>query len=207
MSYISEYRIRQIEIYKKEGYQKYPKSKIKDGAILYKVSAFTFLDNSSGTEVEEWHIRTIRMKRGSLSWRGIKLSTGNELQQEKRCINCVQKIKGITWGKLSTKNGDFGFFKNIKNKYKVQFNEGDTYLPEGFFTTVLAASKFAYKRHLRLLKSNEEDLREVERERDSGEVYDPEVLQAELECYNELVAETKLLKSRLTKVIKASKTK
>ena len=99
--------------FKAEGYQKYPASRIKVGAVLYKVVAFSYAEGGSCSELEEWHIRSIRKKRGSQTINGRKCYSANLPINQRNAVNCVSKIKGVTWGKLSTKNGDFGFFKSI----------------------------------------------------------------------------------------------
>ena len=73
------------------------------------------------------------------------------------------------------------------------------------FRSVLAATRFAYKHQVKVLKQSEKDLKELERLRDNGEFYNPDELELELGFVKDLTAEVKLLKSRLTKAIKASK--
>ncbi len=57
-------------------------------------------------------------------------------------VNLAQKIDGVTWGKRSRKNGDFGWLPSIPSWCLKQFREGGE-LPFGIYTTRLAALKFA----------------------------------------------------------------
>tara|TARA_X000000950_G_C13724332_1_gene581558 strand:- start:560 stop:892 length:333 start_codon:yes stop_codon:yes gene_type:complete len=57
-------------------------------------------------------------------------------------VHLTHKIKDITWGKRSRRNGDFGWLKSIPAWCRQSFVEGDD-LPIGFYTTQLAAFKSA----------------------------------------------------------------
>jgi hypothetical protein len=57
-------------------------------------------------------------------------------------INLTQKIDKITWGKKSTKNGDFGFFENIESYYRDHIKNSNELQLEGYFKTKSGALKF-----------------------------------------------------------------
>lgn len=104
--------------------------KINKGDIYYSVSLY--IDGSqrekSSVEIEEWHVTT---------------SNGAG-------VYLTQKVDKVTWGKLSTKNGDYGFLPNINAKYYKDFiqkpnNDHDCVLisekllSRGYFKTKAAA--------------------------------------------------------------------
>jgi hypothetical protein len=120
--------------------QKYPSSKIKAGAVLFKYEAYCYDDGTSQTECQEWVISSIMRKRGTQSMFGRKSVFAHIYHQ--KFVHIKQVVKGITWGKLSTKNGHFGLFKKIPSRYKDEFREGYD-LPTGYYTTKLAALKYA----------------------------------------------------------------
>lgn len=100
---------------------------IKKGDIYYK--AYLGLESSisenCSLDIEEWHVTKINAV-------GIYLT---------------EKIDGVTWGKLSTKHGDFGFLPNINGAYfkKMITNDvnkiivGERLVSQGFFKTKIAA--------------------------------------------------------------------
>jgi hypothetical protein len=120
--------------------QKYPRSKIKVSALLFKFEAFCYDDGTSETSCQEWIITSIMKRRGTQSRNGYK-SRWAEIENQK-FVHIKQVVKGITWGKRSTKNGDFGLLKRIPSRYKDEFREGFD-LPNGYYTTKLAALKYA----------------------------------------------------------------
>jgi len=120
--------------------QKYPSSIIKVGAVIF--SAAYFIDEKTGkakTEVQEWVVRSIRKKRGSQTKYGDKrFGTGDSNDY----VNLALKTD-CTWGKRSTKNGDYGWL-TVPNWAKDQFRVGGN-LPFSKYTTKRAALNFAKK--------------------------------------------------------------
>ena len=108
--------------------QAYPSSVIRKGAVLYAAVYYISDDDKAKVEVTEWIVRSIQKRRNSTS--------------AQRYVNLAQKLDGITWGKRSRKNGDFGWLPSIPSWCLQQFREGGE-LPFGFYTTRLAALKFA----------------------------------------------------------------
>ncbi|APX10023.1 hypothetical protein SL034_004257 [Vibrio harveyi] len=178
---------RRAELLKSQ--QKYPHSKIKVGAVLYKIDAYSYDDGSSTVEVQEWVVRSIGFRRGTQTRFGRKLYTAKYHQT--KVVYLTQKVKGVTWGKLSKKHGDFGFYKSISKRFKEDFNVG-SHLPRGMFTTVVAALKFAIKEHESSIKWCQEEL-QVE------DVSDKEEWEQSIREYEK---ELRLLKARLTKLKK-----
>lgn len=168
--------------------QKYPASIIKVGAVLYRFEAYTYDDGSSTVELQEWCVRSIQRKRGSQTYYGRKKPLA-EFYQEKY-VNVTQKVKGVTWGKRSRKNGDFGFLKSIPENYRKQFKVGND-LPVGIFTTQLTALKFAIKDKEESIKRFHQYIKE---ETDLVEIKEWE---DEIDDANK---ELKLLKSRHTRM-------
>ncbi|WP_338854207.1 hypothetical protein WE348_23215 (plasmid) [Alteromonas macleodii] len=168
--------------------QKYPVSLIKVGVVLYKFEAFTYDDGSSAVELQEWHVRSIQRKRGTQTSYGVKKPLAEYYQD--KYVNITQKIKGVTWGKRSRKNGDYGFLKSIPEYFRKQFRVGND-LPSGIFTTQLSALKYA-------IKDKEESINRclhfLKEESDPIEISEWEIDIAENE------KELKLLKSRLTRL-------
>ena len=74
----------------------------------------TYADEDGKCEIKKWKVRTIR---------------GG-------CVYAVQK-SGCTWGKLSSKNGDFGWFKDIPDFLRRKADVGEKIW--GLYTTRLQA--------------------------------------------------------------------
>lgn len=125
---------------------KYPHSVIKVGVTLYLVLSST--DNGkSKTEITEWVVRSIRKKRGpQTKYNDKRFGNGDNNDY----VNLIWKIDGVSWGKRSSKNGDFGWLK-IPSFCRKQFRVGND-LPHGFFTTKRAALKWAEKEHVETIK-------------------------------------------------------
>jgi len=168
--------------------QKYPSSKIKPESILFYVDAFSYDDGSSTVEVQEWAVRSIRRKRGSQTRYGFKQFAA-EINNEKY-VNLIRKIKNTTWGKRSTRNGDFGWLPSIPDYYRKQFKEGDC-LPRGVYTTKRAAFKFALFKWKEKINRCQEWIKE--------EDCPNEIAEWE-EDLNDYEKELKLLKSRFTRL-------
>lgn len=119
--------------------QAFSESKIKTGAVLYLASAYTGDDRKTSSEIQEWHIRSIRAKRGSKS-RFVVAPLG--LQETEPYVNLTRKLDLVTWGKLSSKTGDYGWLKSIPKWCTEQFKVGSD-LPRGYYTTPRAAVTYA----------------------------------------------------------------
>lgn len=173
--------------------QKYPASIIKVNAVLYRYDAFTYDDGSSTVDLQEWVVRSIQRKRGSQT-RYNRKAPFAEYRQEK-FVNITRKVNGLTWGKRSRKNGDFGFLKSIPRYCREQFKVGEN-LPLGIFTTKLAALKFAIKD-----KQESVDLCIKYQESET----DPDIKIEYQEEIDDNKKELKLLNSRLTRLKKSGK--
>jgi len=114
--------------------QSFPTSVIKVGAVLYR--AISYVDEGKTvTGFEEWVVRTIRARRNSSMWLGRDVKKmGWDIP---KMVNLVEK-SAVTWGKLSSKTGDYGWRKYIPQSSRKQFTVGAD-LPWGFYTTKLAA--------------------------------------------------------------------
>lgn len=149
--------------------QAYPASRIKVGAVLYR--AFAVVNKGKvETGFEDWVVRNIRARRNSKTKNGISLvSPGFDVP---KVVNLALKTQG-TWGKLSSKTGDYGWLPNIDSAFRRQFQVGAD-LPFGIYTTKRAA--LAYE-----LASQNEDaewlVKEIAGETDAVEL---DSLQAEL---------------------------
>lgn len=115
--------------------QSYPVSKIAVGVTLYSCTSWTDDAGKTSTAINEWVVRSIQAKRGSKSRFGVAAPFGKDATQ---FVNLTEKIDLITWGKRSTKNGDYGWLKNIPSYCRKQFSVGSC-LPRGIYTTVRAA--------------------------------------------------------------------
>lgn len=115
--------------------QLYPASKIAVGAVLYSCTAWTDDAGKTSTEVNEWIVRSIRATRGSKTRMGFATSYGRDTTQY---VHIAEKINLVTWGKRSTKNGDFGWLKTIPSYCTKRFAVGSN-LPHGIYTTIRAA--------------------------------------------------------------------
>lgn len=178
-----------------EGRQKYPKSVIKKGAVLYSVLVDTDYDGKTTIDIFEWHVRSIAKKRGTQTKNGFKQSTSEFYNDV--FVYITAKIKDVTWCRQSRKVNDFGWSKSIPSHLRDSFRVGD-YLPLGKHTTVNAALRSAIKRKEKDVDaykqwSDEEDCPELKAE------WDGDVVIAEKEL--------RLLKSRLTKIKNAKSKK
>jgi hypothetical protein len=115
--------------------QLYPASKIAVGAVLYSCAAWTNDAGKTSTEINEWIVRSIQAKRGTKTRMGFATSFGHDRTQY---VNITERIDHVTWGKRSTKNGDYGWRKTIPSYCTRQFAVGSC-LPRGIYTTVRAA--------------------------------------------------------------------
>lgn len=129
------------------------------------------------------------IKRGDVRWRcNYDLEEGKINFDEMVCRTIrkpytywVQKINGITWVKLSSKSGDYGWEKNLHPIWRTMCWNGYKLSFYGFGTTKLAAARLALARERQGLK----------RWRDPTE-----------EHYDEVVAEYKLSISKLEAYVK-----
>lgn len=132
--------------------QKYPSSVIKVGAVLYEVSAY-YYEGKTSVDVDEWHVKSIRKKRGSQTKRGRDVP--EYLKNDNLYVNIVAKIDGVTFVRLSRKVGDIGWSASIPAQFRKQFAVGDD-LPFGLYTTKLQAFKYA-------LESQNEDVERIQK--------------------------------------------
>jgi hypothetical protein len=133
--------------------QSFPKSVIKVGAVLYR--AYSYVDGGKTvTGLEEWVVRTIRARRNSSIWRGRDVKKlGWDIP---KMVNLVEK-SDITWGKLSSKKGDYGWRKYIPERNRKQIPIGAD-LPRGIYSTKMAALKYLIADRKRDLARDENDL-------------------------------------------------
>lgn len=133
--------------------QPFPRSVIKVGTVLYR--AYSYVDEGKTvTGFEEWVVRTIRARRNSSIWLGRDVKKmGWEIP---KMVNLIEKSE-ITWGKLSSKTGDYGWRKYIPERNRKQFPVGVD-LPRGFYTTKMAALKFQIADRKRDLTFHENEL-------------------------------------------------
>lgn len=192
---IANLELARIERAKAAGQQKYPASVIKQGAELYSVDAYSYDDGSSEVCINTWVIRSIKRKRGTQTAMG-KRRLGSEYgDSAPTYVNITQKIKDVTWTRQSRKVNDFGWSKNIPEQYRKQFKVGD-FLPQGIYTTVNAAIRYAIKEKKLSINSSIEW---------RNEKTDPEEIaewDADIEFERK---ELRLLKTRQTKLKNAAK--
>lgn len=108
--------------------QPFPKTIVKRNAELYGAVYYLTDSGQAKVEIETWGVRSIQRKRYS--------------ESSERFVNLAKKIQGVTWGKRSSKVGDFGWLPRISSSFILQFKEGEE-LPFGLYTTRLAALRFA----------------------------------------------------------------
>lgn len=166
--------------------QGYPAGKIAVGTVLYACSAWTD-GGKTTTEIREWVVRSIRAKRGSKSRMGHPVSSFGLVNQY---VNIAEKLERVTWGKRSSKTGDFGWRTTIPAYYRKQFPVGAN-LPHGIYTTIRAAVQFELQCTHEMLKVCKAAAAE---DREDGE-------EAELE------AQMTALERRLAKLEQAADTK
>ncbi|AFK66705.1 hypothetical protein COPG_00109 [Colwellia phage 9A] len=182
--------------YKDLNKQKYPASIIKKAAVLYCYSSWTYEPEDcgkrgkSGIDLQEWIVRSVQKRKGSQTVYGRKQLGRTD---DTTYVNVTQKISGITWGKLSTKQFHRGFFASISKHHKKQFRVGDE-LPHGLFTTKLAAIRYAIKLQKFTMQSTQVSI-------DKGNKWQAEHEGDMIDEKNEL----RLLEMRLKKLKKDSK--
>lgn len=157
--------------------QPYPASRIKVGAILYR--AYSLVDEGKvESGFEEWIVRNIRARRNSMKLMGISLA-GRGIEIPK-VVNLARKTFS-SWGKLSTKSGDFGWLPNTPSHCREQFRVGSD-LPSGLYTTKRAALAYALASEI---DSAEWYAGEIVKETDEGELL---ILRTELAEVNAQIA-------------------
>lgn len=107
--------------------QIYPTSKIKLGAVLYGAMGYEW-EGRIILDVNEWVVRSIQKKRGSQTRYGRVLSQA--FRNDDVYVNITEKVKDITWGKRSKKNGDYGWLSSISQQHRQSFKVGER-LPYG----------------------------------------------------------------------------
>jgi hypothetical protein len=109
--------------------------RIQSGDIFYSASAgYCDEEGKCYLDLDEWHVRSIRARRGSKSHRAKALGL-----DVKKQVNLTRKGK-YTWVKKSSKNGDYGWSSSISSMDRESFYLGDN-LPIGYFSTPLKALK------------------------------------------------------------------
>lgn len=122
--------------------QAYPAGTIKVGAVLWSVLVWTDDDTGrTSTEYHEWHVRSIKARRGSKSLYGIK--HGSFLGDDRQQVNLTRKLPDVTWVKIK---GKTGWAKSIPAWLRRQFVAGSD-LPLGLYTTQRAALVYAIRVH------------------------------------------------------------
>lgn len=167
--------------------QAFPASKIAVGAVLYEAAASTDDDRKTTTAIQEWVVRSIRAKRGTKSRFGVASPIAKEACQY---VNLTQKLEGVTWGKRSSKSGDYGWLNSIPTWCTHQFEVGQD-LPLGIYTTVRAALVYAI--------ANTEAHLEATRGYRDKEPLASEIAEWEIEI-SDLEAQLAALKRRLAKI-------
>lgn len=150
--------------------QAYPASRIKVGAVLYSVFAWTDDDTGkSHVDIDEWHVRSIQnRKRYALS------------DEREMTVNIVHKCEYVTWENEEWK-------KNIPPRFRHKFRVGDN-LPYGIYTTQSAALRCA-------LDKKKESVVWYQ-ERQDTEEWSAEHAEEQQNVLKEL----KLIKSRITRI-------
>ena len=157
--------------------QPYPASRIKVGAVLYR--AYSLVDEGKvETGFQEWVVRNIRARRNSMKLMGISL-VGRGIEIPK-VVNLAQKSFS-SWGKRSTKSGDFGWLPNIPTHCRQQFRVGSD-LPIGMYTTKRAALAYELASQIDYAEWYAE---EIVKETDEGELL---ILRTELAEVNAQIA-------------------
>lgn len=164
-------------------------SKVVVGAVFYTAFAHTTDDGKTETGYDEWVVRSIQAKRGSKSRYGVALRQGDA---DRKFVNLAMKLLHVTWGRRSTKTGDYGWKTSIPDWCRKQFEFGGP-LPPGLFTTPLAAVKY----ELKICEGFVNDLRDwLAKATDADEITELKSEQADND------AQIKALKRRLNQMKK-----
>jgi hypothetical protein len=98
------------------------------GSILYKaIAEYDDDTHRARTLLKEWHVTSIKRK-----------GAGDDAPT----IYLVQKVDGATWGKLSSKTGDYGWLPSIGSDWRDSFVHG-VYMASGYATTPAKAYALA----------------------------------------------------------------
>lgn len=162
---------------------------------MYRVIASTDECGVTEVDMEEWVIRSIQKKRRSQR-AGAPTHRGTD-DNRQQCVNLSCKIRDVTWCRQSRKVADFGWAKSIPSLFRISFEVGSP-LPAGFYTTKLAALKYAKKHHEFKIERCRKEMDEIIDTRDLEE------WQCDLIRYEK---ELKAIKSRLTRLRNAAKGK
>lgn len=174
--------------------QKFPSSVIKVGAVLFQVTAY-YHDGKTCVDVDEWHVKSIRKRRGSQTKNGFNVPV--YLRNDQVYVNLIAKIEGVTWVRLSRKVGDIGWSPSIPANFRKQFAVGQE-LPLGIYTTKLQAFKYALESSIKYISNLnirlESELNTVDREEYEQELHEEQLI-------------LKTLKSHITRLNNKSKLK
>ncbi|NCT81440.1 hypothetical protein GXB82_21980 [Pseudomonas stutzeri] len=108
-----------------------PESALVESKLLYRADADFDDDDKPFTRLTELHIRTVQRR----------TTLGSD---KKLTAFAWEKIPGATWGKLSTKTGDYGWFPNADPCFRTKLVAGENF-PPGVATTKLAAWQHCLK--------------------------------------------------------------
>lgn len=101
-----------------------------------------WIDDVTGKiEFEEWVCRTVRRRKSSVRALGLEL---------RPTAFWVQRIKGLTWVKLSTKHFDWGFCKYIPDYLRVERDVNDppySTTKKGALRALAAETRWRIKRY------------------------------------------------------------
>ncbi|MEZ8996489.1 hypothetical protein AB4562_07090 [Vibrio sp. 10N.222.54.A1] len=96
-----------------QGCQIYPHSKIKVGAVLYKVDVSEWDDGSTSISIDEWVVRSIKRRRGTQTPMGKKRVGDAYGDTAPLYVNVTAKIKNTTWVRQSKHDNNFGWSNSI----------------------------------------------------------------------------------------------
>lgn len=166
--------------------------RIKPGIVFYSVEAYYDEErNAVSVDINEWHVRSVRAKRGSVTRYGIK--TIRAFSEPTKYVNLTRKTS-CTWVKKSRKHFDYGWASSISDRDRLQFILGSEFLPLGIYTTPLQAAKYERNTLQSIITSTEKWLKE------NADTADPADLAEETEERKRYIRMLKAVESRIRKL-------
>ncbi|SHH58243.1 hypothetical protein [Ferrimonas marina] len=129
---------------------------LKVGQVFYSANIFT-TDGKTELEIEEWHIRTLRVPNTRANgWAKNHLPSSYANQRARKAYLVLKH--DLTYDSKAAKRGLKPWKSSIPDLCRKEFSENADHLPHGLFTTPLQALLYLKKEHKDLLPDLQGDV-------------------------------------------------